>query len=80
MLGWGLLWLIVTRVLFGFLYQRLQKNPPPWTSDKFRQIKTHIKEIRYLHIADLSAFKIVKTYVSDLGYKGFIKQVKNNKE
>ncbi|GAV74424.1 hypothetical protein CFOL_v3_17904 [Cephalotus follicularis] len=45
-----------------------------------KQIKNHAKEIPCLHLAFSSVFKIVETYVSDIGYNDILKQIINNQE
>lgn len=49
-------------------------------TDIDKQIKTHVKEIPCFHLSDPSAFKIVETGASKIGYGGILKQIKNNKK
>ncbi|GJV54002.1 reverse transcriptase domain, zinc finger, CCHC-type, aspartic peptidase domain protein [Tanacetum coccineum] len=53
------------------LYDRLKKNPKPWTEDHtkvVRNIKNKIKELPCLNIPHPDADLIVETYASDIGY------------
>jgi hypothetical protein len=59
------------------LFQRLQKNPPPWTEEHtsmVKQIKSHVKSLPCLGIPLPLAFKIVETDASEIGYGGILKQ------
>ena len=59
------------------LFQRLQKNPPPWTdihTQIVRQIKKHVKTLPCLGLPSPDSFKIVETDASELGYGGILKQ------
>ena len=70
-------------IIYKPLHQRLKKDPPPWTSahtDIVKKIKHNIKEIPYLHFVDPSAFKIVETNASEIGYGGILKQSRDNKQ
>ncbi|GAV76204.1 hypothetical protein CFOL_v3_24870, partial [Cephalotus follicularis] len=56
----------------------LKKSPPQWIdvhTQLVKQIKTYAKEIPCLHLASPIAFKIVKIDVSDIGYRGILKQL-----
>ena len=57
------------------LFDRLQKNPPPWTSihtSIVRDIKNYIKTLPCLGIPTINSFKIVETDTSDIGYDGIL--------
>ena len=59
------------------LYQRLQKNPSPWTeahTQAVRRIKLRIKQIPCLSLPNPSWPFIVETDASDIGYGGILKQ------
>ena len=59
------------------LHQRLKKNPPSWTdthSNIVRKIKSQVKELPCLSLANPSAYKIVETDASDIGNGGILKQ------
>ncbi|GJT30285.1 reverse transcriptase domain, zinc finger, CCHC-type, aspartic peptidase domain protein [Tanacetum coccineum] len=59
------------------LYDRLKKNPKPWTEDHtkvVRNIKNKIKELPCLNIPHPDAYLIVETDASDIGYGGILKQ------
>ena len=59
------------------LYRRLRKNSVPWTEEHtsiVRQIKENIKSLPCLGIPIPSAFMIVETDTSDIGYGGILKQ------
>ncbi|CAL9012685.1 unnamed protein product [Prunus brigantina] len=59
------------------LFDRLQSNPPTWTTihtDIVKQIKTHVKTLPCLGIPSVDSFKIVETDASDIGYGGILKQ------
>ena len=65
------------------LHDRLKKPPPPWTSihtNVVKEIKLKAKDLPCLSLLDPSAFKIVETNASDIGYGGILKQRKNDKE
>jgi len=52
----------------------LEKNPPPWNENMtstIKQIKKLVKKLPCLGIPDPSAFLIVETDASELGYGGF---------
>lgn len=64
------------------LFERLKKNPPPWTNvhtEAVKRIKAKIKEIPCLAIAHPNSFKIVETDASDIGYGGILKQEHHGK-
>ncbi|CAL9029902.1 unnamed protein product [Prunus brigantina] len=59
------------------LFDRLQSNPPPWSSvhtEIVKQIKSHVKTLPCLGIPTTDSFKIVETDASDIGYGGILKQ------
>jgi len=59
------------------LYKRLRKNPVPWTDEHtkiVRQVKERVKSLPCLNIPNSSAFMIVETDASDIGYGGILKQ------
>ena len=65
------------------LYQRLRKNPPAWSESHtqiVREIKSKIKFLPCLSILDPSAYPIIETDASDIGYGGILKQKLDNKE
>jgi hypothetical protein len=60
------------------LFDRLQNNPPPWTevhTSLVKEIKTHVRSLPCLGIPTDTAFKIVETDASDIGYGGNLKQI-----
>jgi hypothetical protein len=60
------------------LFDRLQANPPPWTkvhTSLVKEIKTHVRSLPCLGIPTDTAFKIVETDASDIGYGGILKQI-----
>ena len=59
------------------LFNRLQTNPPPWTSvhtSIVQDIKKYVKTLPCLGILTINSFKIVETNASDIGYGGILKQ------
>ncbi|CAL8995955.1 unnamed protein product [Prunus brigantina] len=59
------------------LFDRLQSNPPTWSTihtDIVKQIKAHVKTLPCLGIPSVESFKIVETDASDIGYGGILKQ------
>ncbi|CAL9028495.1 unnamed protein product, partial [Prunus brigantina] len=59
------------------LFERLQANPPPWSSvhtEIVKQIKHHVKSLPCLGIPEIHSFKIVETDASEIGYGGILKQ------
>ena len=59
------------------MFDRLKSNPPPWSdvhTSLLQQIKSHVKTLSCLGIPIVSAFKIVETDASDIGYGGILKQ------
>ena len=63
------------------LFERLQSNPPPWISihtSIVQDIKKHVKTLPCLSIFTPSAFKIVETNASDIGFGGILKQKVNS--
>ena len=62
--------------LCALLRQTLEKNLASWNEEHTKIIKTvksRVKTLPCLALANLEAFKIVETDVSDLGYGGIIK-------
>lgn len=60
------------------LYTRLKKNPFPCKVDHTavpRKIKTHVKYLPCIHLANSSWFKLVEIDTSNIGYGGILKQV-----
>jgi len=52
--------------------------PPPWTkvhTSLVKEIKTHVKSLPCLGILTDTAFKIVETDASDIGYGRILKQI-----
>ncbi|XP_043812190.1 uncharacterized protein LOC110608268 isoform X1 [Manihot esculenta] len=71
------------RILCKPLYNRLKKNPKPWTSNHtkiIQEIKKHVKTLPCLNICNPNIPKIVETDASDQGFGGILKQRINNKE
>ena len=67
------------------LYNRLRKKPKPWSYEHtniVRQIKERIKSLPCLYLPNPTAFMIVETDASDIGYGGILKQrcASQNKE
>jgi len=63
--------------LCALLYNRLRKNPKPWSHEHttiVQQVKTRIKSLPCLHLPNPSAFMVVETDASDIGYGGILKQ------
>jgi len=61
----------------ALLYNRLRKNPKPWTAQHtqiVQQVKQHVKSLPCLGIPHPNAFMIVETDASDIGYGGILKQ------
>ena len=59
------------------LFERLQNNPSPWTNihtSIVQDIKKYVKTLPCLGIANPSAYKIVETDASDIGFGGILKQ------
>ena len=59
------------------LYNRLRKSPKPWSPEHtyiVKQIKERIKSLPCLYLPNPSAFMIVETDASDIGYGGILKQ------
>ena len=59
------------------LYNRLRKNPKPWSQEHtniVKQIKHRITALPCLHLPNPAAFMIVETDASDIGYGGILKQ------
>ena len=58
----------------------MQNNPPPWTSihtSIVQDINKNEKTLPCLGIANPSAFKIVETDASEVGFGGILKQKLN---
>ncbi|KAK0598206.1 hypothetical protein LWI29_032525 [Acer saccharum] len=71
------------RIICKPLFQRLKKNPAPWTEEHtlaVKKIKAQVKSLQCLVICHPTAPKIVETDASELGYGGILKQVINNQE
>ena len=67
----------------SLLNQRLRKNPSPWSdahTTAVRKIKTKVKSLPILYVADDNSFKIVELDASDIGWGGFLKQKKDGSE
>ena len=65
------------------LRQRLKKNLVPWNEDHIKIVKivkSRVKTLSCLNLADPKAFKIVKIDASDIGYGGILKQKIDNQE
>ena len=65
------------------LYDRLKKNPKPWTAGHSREvqsIKSLAKGIPCLSLVDEKAKMIVETDASEKGYSRILKQKINEKE
>jgi len=59
------------------LFNRLQKNPPPWTNDHtsiVKKVNIHVQTLPCLGILTIESFKIVETDASDIRYGGILKQ------
>jgi hypothetical protein len=59
------------------LFDRLQANPPPWTSTHtsiVKEVKLHVQTLPCLDISTIDSFKIVETDAFDIGYGGILKQ------
>ena len=59
------------------LFDRLQTNPPPWTSvhtSIVQDIKKYVKTLPCLGIPTINYFKIIEADASDIGYGGILKQ------
>jgi hypothetical protein len=59
------------------LFDRLQTNPPPWTSvhtSIVQDIKKYVKTLPCLGIPTINSFKIVEIDASNIGYGGILKQ------
>lgn len=61
----------------SLLNQRLRKNPKPWTdkhTQAVREIKSKVKNLPILYVADDKFYKIVETDTSNIGWGGVLKQ------
>jgi len=59
------------------LYNRLRKNPKPWSAQHtqiIQQVKQHVKSLPCLGIPHPDAFMIVETDASNIDYEGILKQ------
>jgi hypothetical protein len=59
------------------LFDRLQNNPPPWTSvptSIVQDIKKYAKTLPCLGISSINSFKIVETDAFDIRYGSILKQ------
>jgi len=59
------------------LYNRLRKNPKPWSPQHtqiIQQVKQRVQSLPCLGIPHPNAFMIVETDASDIGYGGILKQ------
>ena len=59
------------------LYNRLRKNPKPWSvqhTQIIQQVKQRVQSLPCLGIPHPDAFMIVETDASDIGYGGILKQ------
>jgi hypothetical protein len=57
------------------LFDRLQKNPPPWSNvhtSVVKEIKLHVQTLPCLGIPTIDSFKVVETDASDIGYGGIL--------
>ena len=65
------------RYLCAPLHKRLRKNPVPWSdmhTHIIKQIKEKVRSLPCLNIPNQSAFMIIETDASDIGYGGILKQ------
>ena len=65
------------RQLCAPLYNRLRKNPTPWSllhTQIIRQVKQRVQSLPCLGLPHPYAFMIVETDASDIGYGGILKQ------
>ncbi|KAL6346174.1 hypothetical protein AAG906_027912 [Vitis piasezkii] len=63
--------------------QRLKKNLVPWNEDHtkiVKIVKSRVKTLPCLALANLEAFKIVETDASNIGFCGILKQKVDNQE
>ena len=70
------------RILIKPLFQRLKKNPLPWSDEHtqvVKQVKSQVKELPCLGILHPDAFPIIETDASNIGYGGILKQAFQNK-
>ena len=69
--------------LYAPLRQRLKKNFVPWNKEHTKIVKTvksRVKTLPCLALANPKAFKIVETDASSIGYGGILKQNDGNQE
>ena len=67
----------------ALLRQRLKKNPVPWNEEHTKIVKTvksKVKNLPCLALANAEAFEIVETDASDIDYGGILKQRDGNQE
>ena len=70
------------RIICKPLFQRLRKNPLPWTDQHTQAVKTvkdHVQRLPCLSICHPTAPKIVETDASELGFGGILKQTIDGK-
>ena len=70
------------RILIKPLFQRLKKNPVPWSNEHtqvVKQVKSQVRELPCLGILHPDAFPIIETDASNIGYGGILKQDFQNK-
>ena len=71
------------RIICKPLFQRLRKNPLPWTdqhTQAVRTVKKQVQKLLCLFICHPNAPKIVETDASELGFGGILKQNIDGKE
>ncbi|XP_059284734.1 uncharacterized protein LOC132038027 [Lycium ferocissimum] len=65
----------------SILYDRLKKNPKPWTdahTQAVQKIKRKVNNLPCLTLANPNWQKIIETDASDIGYGGILKQLSPN--
>ena len=70
------------RILIKLLFQRLKKNPVPWSNEHtqvVKQVKSQVKELPCLGILHPEAFLKIETDASNIGYGRILKQDFENK-
>ena len=60
--------------------QKLKKNLVPWNEDHTKIVKSKVKTLPCLALANPEAFKIVETDASNIGFGGILKQKVDNQE
>jgi len=61
----------------ALLYNKLRKNPKPWSSQHtqiIQQVKQQVQSLPCQGLPHPDAFMIVETHASDIGYGGILKQ------